>query len=451
MILLNHNIHDLQGFNVASKDLLNILAGLRLGQVIRGKVLSILSTGELLVLLNGQKIKAHSNLNLDEGDSLFLKVLSLKPSIVLRLYGIEYAKDTDPISKVLKMFNIERSPLIQKIVSAFLQNELSIDKAEIQKIADILNIILDELQYDNIKPKDPDFEKLLSLAKSNSILINEENLIDTVIFLKSKNIPLTPKAILIVLNHLNEKSDLSANVNELLNNIASLKSIFGNQKYSDPEQVPGYSVVPLEKLITELGYDFEKRIMDIKQGHPEKLRGDVTLKQLMLEVINSVTRLDGLENPEKLKLLAMKILNNIEFHQLMNSDDSAEIKNWYFQTPIRFPDETRTIELKISGQNKKSSMLNKVPYNFNIAVEFSELGKVRAYGSLYQTNLSLSFYLKEESLINAFKDDIGYLEERLKKLSINLNNSTFELEGNEKNSEAGKFFNEAVTSINIKV
>ena len=99
MILLNHSIQDLQGFNVTTKELLNIISSIRLGQVLRGKILDVLPTGEILALINGYKIKAHSDLKLEPGDVLFLKVMSVKPSIVLRLYGIEYAQNNDPVNK----------------------------------------------------------------------------------------------------------------------------------------------------------------------------------------------------------------------------------------------------------------------------------------------------------------------------------------------------------------
>jgi hypothetical protein len=178
--------------------------------------------------------------------------------------------------------------------------------------------------------------------------------------------------------------------------------------------------ISIEKALHKLGIDYEKSIGD--QLTKEKITQDITLKQIALEVINSNKNLAGLENSEKLKLLALRILNNIEFQQLVNSDDSTDIKDWIFQIPIKNGEEKSNVELRISGKNRKQDGVAKVPYNFSLSVELSELGKVNTYGTLYQNMLSLSLYLGNELDILRIKEDFEMIKNRFADIGIILKN-----------------------------
>jgi uncharacterized protein YeeX (DUF496 family) len=451
MILLNNNISELQGFNVSAKELLNILNGLRLGQVIRGKVLTILGTGEVLALINGQKIKASSNLNLEIGDVLYLKVLSLKPNLLLQLYGIETDANSDPIVKVLKMFNLEESNLNKNIVSLMLKNNVTIDKNEIQKLSESLNQILSGLnEFENLRETDAENNNLFQIAKSLNVPLTDEKIIEAMLFLKSKNIPLTLKTSLIAFNFINKNSDLSNDINDFFNILKNTKnnSFINENLFSMLDINSGENII--EKIFQNMGYDYEKRVSEYTPEQKKINKTEISLKQITLEIINNFKSFEGLDNSEKLKLLALKILNNIEFQQILNTDDSGDIKNWYFQFPVNIKNENNSVELKIAGKNKKSGKINKVPYNFNLSVDLSGLGKVRSHGSLYNNSLSLSFYIQDSKNLNLFKEDFDYLRSKFSELGLLLQNATVETFTNENITDIHLFQNDTLTSINVK-
>ena len=449
MILLNHSIQDLQGFNVTTKELLNIISSIRLGQVLRGKILDVLSTGEILALINGYKIKAHSDLKLEPGDVLFLKVMSVKPSIVLRLYGIEYAQNNDPVNKVIKMFGLEENIPNREIISLLLKNNLSIDKSEIIKLANMYDKILTNFKNYNIdKEQENELKQLIYLTKNNNIAVNEKNIIESMIFLKLKNLPITVKTSLIALNYLKSDNDFSKDITDffnllrnykgkinILNNIEKL-NFLPNRKFS------------IEELINVLGYDYEKKISNLDPKNVTNINS--TLKFVALEVINGNIQLGKMELQEKLKLVAQRILNNIEFHQLLNSEETNDIKNWFFQIPIKIDNEYKMIDLKISGNSKKSNKINKIPYTFSFSIDLSNLGKIKTYGSLYQKYLSLNFYSDNTQKSSYLQENIAELESKINDLGITLNNISFEILGTENKNSVLSSFNENNSSINIR-
>ena len=449
MILLNHSIQDLQGFNVTTKELLNIISSIRLGQVLRGKILDVLPTGEILALINGYKIKAHSDLKLEPGDVLFLKVMSVKPSIVLRLYGIEYAQNNDPVNKVIKMFGLEENIPNREIISLLLKNNLSIDKSEIIKLANIYDKILTNFKnYTIDKEQENELKQLIYLTKNNNIAVNEKNIIESMIFLKLKNLPITVKTSLIALNYLKSDNDFSKDITDffnllrnyngkinILNNIEKL-NFLPNRKFS------------IEELINVLGYDYEKKISNLDPKNVTNINS--TLKFVALEVINGNIQLGKMELQEKLKLVAHRILNNIEFHQLLNSEETNDIKNWFFQIPIKIDNEYKMIDLKISGNSKKSNKINKIPYTFSFSIDLSNLGKIKTYGSLYQKYLSLNFYSDNTQKSSYLQENIAELESKINDLGITLNNISFEILGTENKNTVLSSFNENNSSINIR-
>jgi hypothetical protein len=451
MILLNHNIKDPTGFNVSAKELLSIFKGLRLGQIIRGKVLDVLGKGEILALINGEKFKAQSGLNLMEGDVLFLKVISMKPNVVLQLYGIDTEKNSDPIINILRMFNLEENGLNQKVVSTLLKNNVSINKNEIQKISEILTKILNGLaELEDSKGFDTDQSRLLSLAKGLSKSISEEKLIDAMIFLQSKNIPVTTKTTLIAYNFLNNETEFSSDINNFFGIFKSIKNEFSSKDNPLLSLNLDNENIPVEKILQKIGLDYEKRISELSTREKSSLNRDITLKQIALETINNIKSFESFDTSEKLKILSMKILNNIEFQQLLNSDDSGELKNWYFQIPVNIQNEATTIELKITGKNKKSSNINKVPYNFNLSIDLSALGKVNSHGSLYQNTLSVSFYLQNNKSINIFKEDIDYLKSRFKELGFYLQSANVESYIVDNQADLNAIYHEPAISINVR-
>lgn len=449
MILLNHSIQDLQGFNVTTKELLNIISSIRLGQVLRGKILDVLPTGEILALINGYKIKAHSDLKLEPGDVLFLKVMSVKPSIVLRLYGIEYAQNNDPVNKVIKMFGLEENIPNREIISLLLKNNLSIDKSEIIKLANIYDKILTNFKnYTIDKEQENELKQLIYLTKNNNIAVNEKNIIESMIFLKLKNLPITVKTSLIALNYLKSDNDFSKDITaffnllrnyngkiNILNNIEKL-NFLPNRKFS------------IEELINVLGYDYEKKISNLDPKNVTNINS--TLKFVALEVINGNIQLGKMELQEKLKLVAHRILNNIEFHQLLNSEETNDIKNWFFQIPIKIDNEYKMIDLKISGNSKKSNKINKIPYTFSFSIDLSNLGKIKTYGSLYQKYLSLNFYSDNTQKSSYLQENIAELESKINDLGITLNSISFEILGTENKNTVLSSFNENNSSINIR-
>ena len=449
MILLNHSIQDLQGFNVTTKELLNIISSIRLGQVLRGKILDVLPTGEILALINGYKIKAHSDLKLEPGDVLFLKVMSVKPSIVLRLYGIEYAQNNDPVNKVIKMFGLEENIPNREIISLLLKNNLSIDKSEIIKLANIYDKILTNFKnYTIDKEQENELKQLIYLTKNNNIAVNEKNIIESMIFLKLKNLPITVKTSLIALNYLKSDNDFSKDITDffnllrnykgkinILNNIEKL-NFLPNRKFS------------IEELINVLGYDYEKKISNLDPKNVTNINS--TLKFVALEVINGNIQLGKMELQEKLKLVAHRILNNIEFHQLLNSEETNDIKNWFFQIPIKIDNEYKMIDLKISGNSKKSNKINKIPYTFSFSIDLSNLGKIKTYGSLYQKYLSLNFYSDNTQKSSYLQENIAELESKINDLGITLNSISFEILGTENKNTVSSSFNENNSSINIR-
>mgnify|MGYP001260808937 CR=1 FL=1 len=449
MILLNHSIQDLQGFNVTTKELLNIISNIRVGQVIRGKILDVLSTGEILALINGYKIKAHSNLKLEPGDVLFLKVMSVKPRIVLRLYGIEYAQNNDPVNKVIKMFGLEENIPNREIISLLLKNNLSIDKTEIIKLANIYEKILTSFKnYPVDKEQENELKQLIYLTKSNNIAVNERNIIESMIFLKLKNLPITVKTTLIALNYLKSNNDFSKDIKDLFNLLKNY-----NSKINFMNNIENFNFLPdknliIEELINILGYDYEKKISVLESKNETNVNS--TLKFIALEIINGNIQLSKMELQDKLKLVAHRILNNIEFHQLLNSEETNDIKNWFFQIPIKIDNDYKAIDLKISGNSKKSNKMNKIPYTFSFSIEMSNLGKIKTYGSLYQKYLSLNFYSDNNEKCNFLQENISELVSRINDLGITLNNISFEIISTDNKNIILSSFNDSNSSINIR-
>ena len=347
------------------------------------------------------------------------------------------------------MFGLEENIPNREIISLLLKNNLSIDKSEIIKLANIYDKILTNFKnYTIDKEQENELKQLIYLTKNNNIAVNEKNIIESMIFLKLKNLPITVKTSLIALNYLKSDNDFSKDITDffnllrnyngkinILNNIEKL-NFLPNRKFS------------IEELINVLGYDYEKKISNLDPKNVTNINS--TLKFVALEVINGNIQLGKMELQEKLKLVAHRILNNIEFHQLLNSEETNDIKNWFFQIPIKIDNEYKMIDLKISGNSKKSNKINKIPYTFSFSIDLSNLGKIKTYGSLYQKYLSLNFYSDNTQKSSYLQENIAELESKINDLGITLNNISFEILGTENKNTVLSSFNENNSSINIR-
>jgi hypothetical protein len=427
MIQLNQNIQDLQKFNITVKELPTIFNELKVGQIIRGKVMEVIDN-EVLLLINGQKLIAQTPLNLDINDNLLLKVQSIKPSIVLQFYGIETASNKDPGSEILRMFDLDKDSINKAIVSSLMKFSLPFSKAEIQNTLNVFNTVLLKIARTE-KGIDIDYEvkKVLDTLKFLNIPIEDENLINSISFLKSNNIPVTALTVLKAMIFMSGKQDIGDDLNQLISILQKNTSI--PKELSDRISLFLLSGKPdekidIEKSISNMGLDYEKRISELFKGKKVKeLDLHNNLKGAMLELDNFILNNPKIENAEKLQLLATRILNNIEIQQLLNKDDNNSIgKNWFFQIPVPFGDNFKTVELKISKRKEPGKTYRQSTISFNMKIDMSNLGKVNSSGNLYNKNLSCFFGLENKECCEIFEKDLDFLKSKFQEMGYIISN-----------------------------
>jgi hypothetical protein len=452
MIHFNQNIHDLQGFNISSKDLFPLLKDLKVGQIIRTKVIENMDKNEILILLNGQKLSATTNLNFKEGDILFLKVQSVKPSLVLQLYGIETSNESNPSSELLRMFNLYSNKINQQIINSLIKYNLPINQQEIQEIINSLNDIFQKLMQ---VTKEPDTNKSLSdmviFLNLQKITIEDINILDSIIFLKSQNIPVTPRTVLMTLEYLSQKHDIGNDLNQL-------RDLVLNNKFIPKDFINRFGSLfdeklDLEKIIKNIGFDYEKKIYDLIRGKSkDELNLNNNLKGILLELNRLIMNDARIDNSEKLFLLSMRILNNIEIQQLINMNESTWSKNWYFNIPVLLGDFFKSIELKINSNKDGNIKFSNRMLSFNLNLEMSNLGKISSSGNVIDNNLSLFFGLEEKELCTEFEKDIGELKQRLIDLGYNIAGIHCDIIREDSDNLISKFYDEKNKSlIDVKI
>jgi hypothetical protein len=426
MIQLNQNIQDLQKFNITVKELPFLSNELKVGQVIRAKVVEIMDN-ELLLLINGQKLLAQSSLNLNINDLLFLKVQSIKPSIVLQFYGIETSSSKDPGSELLRMFNLDKNILNQVILTSLMKYSQPVSKTEIQSILNIFNTVLLKIaRVEKGIDKDVEIKNTLEILKSLNIPIEEENLVNSIVFLKSNNIPVNTLTILKTLLFLSNKQDIGSDLNQLISLLKGTsempKKLFEKIKLLIPNGASSEKI-DVEKTINNLGLDYEKKVAELLKGKkPNELNIQGSLKGTLLELEEFIRNNPRIENAEKLHILATKILNNIELQQLINKNDNALNKNWILQIPIPMGNTFKTVELKVSKRKDSNKSYNQPNTSFNLKIEMSNLGKVNTSGNVYKNNLSCFFGLEKKEYCEIFEKEFDFLKTKFQELGYIVSN-----------------------------
>lgn len=87
----------------------NTLSGLKKNQIITAKVLQLLPRGKALLLVNGQKLSAKTDMLLKPGEEVKLKVLVLKDAIVLKLIGPAQKITDQQISSLVRFLSKKES------------------------------------------------------------------------------------------------------------------------------------------------------------------------------------------------------------------------------------------------------------------------------------------------------------------------------------------------------
>jgi hypothetical protein len=444
MIQLNQNIRELQKFNISVKDLLFLLNDLKVGQILRGKVVEILDNKEFLMLINGQKILTQSKLNLKEGDTLLLRVQSTKPSINLQFIGVEESSNPNniPESNVIRIFNLDSDELNQDIIAALVKNRLPINKQEINNLFKEFNSIL--LKISNIRIGAETNQEVLDILKyidESNIPLSDENILNTILYLKKNNLPLNTSVILKTIVYLNQKQDPGEDLNELLKLID--KSDPALKDFSDRIKNILNEKFSIQDAADKIGMNYEKNILDIiklgdkpllkneekqsqnievkqspKPGEKQPLFLEDNLKQVMILLNGKIDENPKLENSEKLKEIAFRIMNNLDMQQILNSEKTKPDNNLIFQFPVLMGEEYKTLELKINREGVSGGKYKNQGSNFSLSLNMSELGNVGAYGNLNENRLSCTFNLESPKYCSLFESDLDDLQQSLKESGL---------------------------------
>ncbi|MDI6785954.1 MAG: hypothetical protein QMD92_04510 [bacterium] len=390
-----HSI-DAQQFKliVSKEDFTQLEKKVEEGEIIRCQVKATLKQGKVLINLKGTNFVASTDLSFNQGEIVDLQVKELAPKIILQL--IPHRESSAFVSKYTQID-------IKNILKSL---DLPINKEN-------MGIVKKLLEY-NL----PLNKETISEIISNLSNLGSKNLLDieTLVFLKAKNIPFSRSAFNALKLYLFEKTPLASHLNKLK------KELLDSPVDKDLKQ-------QLTKFLDQLNIPFKKNNLpfDLKNFlsnlglnvNPDTLKEkeEVNLKNLLLNLKQRLIT-DSKDSPHPritnlLETVDQTLLNLVSL-QLLNQD-KGNLRFFYWEIPYQMASQKEPVKIKIKYQEKKKEEQIDLD-NLNISFLFKTSGLGDVLVNIHMKDRAINGYISLEDFIKK-NFAVGHIKELQSKLS----------------------------------
>ncbi len=427
--------------------LLDSVQGIKVGQSIKGQVAQVLSGGKVLLDLNGQKVAAETNGNLTKGQPIQAKVVSVAPSVILKV-------SPENLNSGTAAKNIAQKGTPETSVKITLSKPSG--SSELPKAEGQVNLRPGQtaqgtatkiLESGKVQVRIQNVEVTAQLpAEAKPVRIGENVLIKAIPNKEGVSFQIlnpenqTPKIDGAALkNYLPAKQDMGKMLTDL-ESIFNKNPDLGKYKIdSDVVQrlrdtikvlIPREESVPdsarLKEQVDRSGINYEAKvkkavdegvILDRKPILSKDLKGQLLELQTKLEkflakegeLLPPQTQRTISETIQQVKLAS----DNIELQQLSNQFSKQEQNPLVLQIPDPYMPEAKTAKLFIrDGEGSEGGKGgDKKDFHMVFLLNLSAIGNIRIDAKLNGNNLAADFASEDKNVVNL----IGAGKEGLKK------------------------------------
>jgi hypothetical protein len=357
----------------------SLLGRLSEGDTIQARVVDELSTGRWAIRFMGHTLVAESRLALKPGQVVDTRIQDLGPPLMLSISG-RPGSETAAVDSALHRLGLKNDATSRAILAGLIRSGLPVERSEVQALREFLTGLGDTVSVDDL---------------------NE--LVDRILFLRSKGLPVTPDTISAFFS-----SAPSGTLGALLEGLADL--LKGLDRKLAPEmrdrltgilrELPsGDKLTPeaLRQTLLRMGLDLESRI-----GNETATD---TLRAVLLQ-LQSSTDLSPGESDQIATLL--RFLNTSQAAALPG-DGGDPIA---FQIPFAEGPRMSTADIEIS-RGGKNGEVDPSRVTVTVTVNLTELGLIRIDLSSYEGRNSCRIRVEDQSALDHLSSQISGLTDGL--------------------------------------
>ena len=355
----------------------SLLGSMREGQTIQARVVDELSTGRWAIRFMGHTLIAISRLSLRPGQVVETRVHELGPPLTLSISGRPGSEEA-AVRDAIGQLGLKEDPNNRAILAALIRNGLPVDRREVQAIRDFLTGL-----------------------GGNPLLDNVDELVDRLLFLRGKGIPVTPDTLAAFWS-----SAPSGAMGSLLEGLADLlramdKRIPENTRVSLDNILKALTAgsgkptpAQLKALLHRIGFDLEGQIAS---GKPVD-----TLKSTLLELLASSEGLSSQEHGQISDIV--RFLNTLQAKSLQG-DGSDPL---HLQIPFVDGHTVAAADIQISRGGEDGSV-DPNRLSLSVSVCLSALGDIRVDLSSYDGVNTCAIRVANEETHKQVTAEIGDL------------------------------------------
>lgn len=319
-----------------------LLGKLSEGQTIQARVVDELSTGRWAIRFMGHTLVAESRLALKPGQVVETRVHDVGPPLLLSISG-RPGSEAAAVRTALQQLGLGDDTTNRAIIASLIRNGLPVERAEVQALREFLT----------------------GLGNS-PLLDNLDELVDRILFLRSKGLPVTPDTIAAFWSTAPSGTlgALLGGLAELLRNIERQGSPprAGNLVANLLDRISGeISPHDLQAFLADLGLDLEAKLA---QGiAPDNLRA--ALLQLLASPDLTTEQSDQITH-------LVRFLNTLGAGSLPGSDNDPV----FFQIPLPDRGGLATADIRIS-RGGENGQIDPQRISLSVTVTLSALGSVQ--------------------------------------------------------------------------
>jgi len=386
---------------------------LRVGQVLKGRVLLVFEGNKYLVRFANNNVITSSETPFNKGDVVDVLVTNIGDKVEMRLLPHKAASQQTSIIRALSVEEI-----LENLSLPVTQNTIELANALIRNGAPLTKSTLEELlaYLSGVSGDKGEMAELLALAKALELPINDRVLSNIRLLLSQRSSIgeqlsqlKTELARLVSTNENLVDEHISANLAELIEQIAIT-----------PEK--GDVASQIRSFLARLGISHEKTLLFLNEAsNIDNLLGNLraNLKSLLLQTRENLLTADGSEpksaEAQRLLTFVEGMLQNIEVQQLANQKLSELLPHFYLQIPYVVDGKTVTLEVK--GRSEGSNKIDPDNVRLDFSIKTVNLGLVRIHLAIVKRYVICDIKLENEK-VRAFVDQFtGELTERLQNLN----------------------------------
>jgi len=386
---------------------------LRVGQVLKGRVLLVFEGDNYLVRFANNNVITSSETPFNKGELVDVLVTNIGDKVEMKLLPHKTANQQTSIIRALSVEEI-----LEDLSVPVTKNAIELANALIRNGVPLTKNTLEELlaYLSNVSDNNSEMAEVLALAKALELPINERVL---------SNLRLL----------LSQRSSIGEQLSQLKTELARLVST--NEKLVDEhilanlaELIEQITITPEEgdvasqirSFLSRLGISHEKTLLFLNEANNvDNLLGNLraNLKSLLLQTRENLLATDGGEpgaaDTERLLSFVEGMLQNIEVQQLASQKLSELLPHFYLQIPYVVDGKTVTLEVK--GRSEASDKIDPDNVHLDFSVKTVNLGVVRIHLAIVKRYVTCDIKVENEK-VKAFVNRFTWeLTEKLQNLN----------------------------------